>query len=271
MKPLSLGLLTVTLVLGGCATTGGDHHAHPDGHDAPTAAEEVLSERDAQRMLREARSAMKAGDYETAISRLEALEARFPFGIYAQQALLEIAYAYYRYDEPESAIATLDRFINLYPRHPRIDYARYLQGVVLFQRIHSGVDRWLGLDPADRDPDSARRAFRYFAEVVRDYPDSPYAADALQRLIYLRNLLARHELHVADFYLRRGAYVAAADRAIYLLQQLPRTPAQYPALAILESAYRALELDDLAADTARIRALNNGGESDSASQPSEGD
>ncbi len=247
-----LALLLAALHLGACATTG-DGHRHDDAGAVP---EKTLTEQDARRMLEEARAAMKAGDYETAIGQLEALEARFPFGVYAQQALLEIAYAYYRYDEPESAIATLDRFIHLYPRHPRIDYARYLQGVVLFQRIHSSVDRWLNLDPATRDPESARRAFRYFAEVVRQHPDSPYAPDALQRMIYLRNLLARHELQVADFYLRRGAYVAAAARGRYLLEYLPRTPAQYQVLPIMEAAYEALGLTDLAADIARVRALN---------------
>ncbi len=256
MTPLRLILCLAPLLLGACATTSTPGHGHDDHAEGATEKQERLTEQDARRMLQEARAAMKAGDYETAISQLEALEARFPFGVYAQQALLEIAYAYYRYDEPESAIATLDRFVHLYPRHPRIDYARYLQGVVLFQRIHSPVDRWLRLDPADRDPEAARRAFRYFAEVVRDHPDSPYAPDALQRMIYLRNLLARHELRVADFYLRRGAYVAAANRGRYLLEHLPRTPAQYPVLAILESAYEALGLTDLAADVGRVRALN---------------
>ncbi len=234
-------LLVLALLLGACAFTGDEHED---------------DERTAASLYRDAKEALDAGDYETAISRLESLEARFPFGRFAQQAQLDIAYAYYKFEEPESAVAAADRFIKLYPRHPRVDYAYYIRGVVKFNQGRSVFDKLPSQDPAKRDPGAARQAFNYFAELVQRFPDSEYAEDAIQRMIYLRNQLARHEIYVAEFYMKREAYLAAANRAKYVIETFQRSPSVADALALLVRAYRKLELPRLAEDSLRVLELN---------------
>jgi len=210
----------------------------------------------AQKLYAAAKEALNSGNYERAIDLYGKLEARYPFGRYAQQALLESAYAYYKYDEPDTAIATLDRFIRTYPRHPNLAYAFYLKGLANFNRGETFIDRYLPRDPSERDAGAARQSFFDFQELVRRFPDSPYARDARQRMIFLRNNLARYEVHAADYYMRRGAYVAAANRARYVIQNYPGTPAVPDALQMLVRAYRALGLNDLAADAERVYRLN---------------
>lgn len=210
----------------------------------------------AQRLYSEAKEAMNDADWEKAIGLFEKLEARYPFGRYAQQALLESAYAYYKFDEPESAIAAIDRFLKTYPRHPHTDYAYYLRGLVNFNRGDTLVDRFLPRDPAERDAGAARQAFFDFGELVKQFPDSRYAQDAGQRMVFLRGNLARYEMHVADYYMRRGAYVAAANRAKQVIESYQGTPAVPEALEVLVRAYRRLGLEDLAADAERVLQLN---------------
>lgn len=235
---------TFALALGGCASSG----------DKGLSREE--EDKNAASLYLEAKQALDAGDYETSIQRLESLEARFPFGRYAQQAQLDIAYAYYRFDEPDSAIAAADRFIKLYPRHPKVDYAYYMKGVIKFNLTRSWFDRFPGQDPAKRDTDSARRSFQYFAELVQRFPNSAYAEDAVERMAYLRNNLARSEIFAAKHYMDRGAYVAALNRAKYVLERFQRTPSCADALVVSIQAYRKLNLNDLAEDTLRILELN---------------
>jgi len=210
----------------------------------------------AQRLYSEAKEAMNDADWEKAIDLFEKLEARYPFGRYAQQALLESAYAYYKFDEPESATAAVDRFLKTYPRHPHTDYAYYLRGLVNFNRGDTLVDRFLPRDPAERDAGAARQAFFDFGELVKQFPDSRYAQDAGQRMVFLRGNLARYEMHVADYYMRRGAYVAAANRAKQVIESYQGTPAVPEALEVLVRAYRKLGLEDLAADAERVLQLN---------------
>jgi outer membrane protein assembly factor BamD len=210
----------------------------------------------AQKFYLEASSALKAGDYEQAIEYYEGLEARYPFGRYAMQAQLDIAYAYYLYDEPDSAIAAADRFIRLHPRSAYVDYAYYLKGIVNFKRSLGFFDRFLPTDPSQRDPGSALSSFKDFSELVRRFPDSKYAEDAQKRLIYLRNNLARYEIHVAGYYMDRKAYLAAANRGVYVVEKFERTPAVKPALEVMIEAYTKLGLDDLASDAQRVLALN---------------
>ncbi|RMG28889.1 MAG: outer membrane protein assembly factor BamD [Gammaproteobacteria bacterium] len=212
----------------------------------------------AQKLYARARENLMEGNYERAIELYEKLEARYPFGRYAQQALLESAYAHYKYGEPESALATIDRFIRTWPRHPHLDYAYYLRGLVNFTRGKSFIDRLLPVDPSQRDAGAARQSFFDFKVVVERFPNSRYAADARKRMLFLRNLIAQYELHVADFYLRRGAYVAAAARARNVIEHYQRTPAVPGALRILATAYRRLGLDALAADAERVWRLNYG-------------
>ncbi len=240
---LSLPALLATLLLGllsGCATLD-------DGGGNTRTAEELFQQ---------GSEALTGGYYETAIKDFESLSAQYPFSEHAPQVLLGLAYAHYQQDEPESAIAEANQFIKTYPRDPDIDYAYYIRGLAKFDRTRAFGDSIAGIDPAQRDPREARESFRYFAELLRRYPRSRYAADARQRLIYLRNYLARHELHVAEYYLARKAYVAAANRASHIIRHFPQTPAIAGSLAILSQAYRALGIDDLAADSDRVRQIN---------------
>ena len=210
----------------------------------------------ANKFYAEASEALAGKDYERAIKLYEGLEARYPFGRYAMQAQLDIAYAYYRFEEPESAIAAANRFIKLHPRNPSVDYAYYLKGIVNFNRSVGFFDRFLPTDPSQRDPGSALDSFKDFAELTQRFPDSIYAEDARKRMLYLRNNLAQHEVNVADFYYRRGAYLAAANRGIYVIEHYQRTPAVRRALEIMIKAYRKLDMRELARDAERVLALN---------------
>jgi outer membrane protein assembly factor BamD len=239
-----LGLLVVVWVAtaGGCAWL----RAHGD----------ETKDWSASKLYSEAQASLNDGDYEQAIKYFESLEARYPFGPYAQQALLEMAYAYYKSDEPDSAIGSADRFIKTYPTHPHVDYAYYLKGLVNYNRGLGFMERYLPTDLSQRDPGTMEESFRDFAELVRKFPDSKYAADARQRMLYLRNMLAQHELDVATYYMRRGAFVAAAGRGKYIVEHYPRTPAVPEALGIMAKAYKILGLDSLSADAFRVLKEN---------------
>lgn len=213
----------------------------------------------AHALYKASKSAMNSADYETALKYLETLESRFPFGRYTQQAQLDIIYAYYKYDEPESAISAADRFIKLYPKHANVDYAYYMRGLSSFNKGMSGIDYFFNLDPVKRDPASARESLNNFTTLVTQFPDSIYADDAKQRIIYLHNNLAKYDLKVAQFYLDRDAYVAAARRASAIIENYQRTSSARSALVILAEAYRGMELNDLAADVERIISANKVG------------
>ncbi len=209
----------------------------------------------ASRFYEEGQQAMKIGDYKLAIEHFENLVARHPFGVYAQQAQLDIAYAYYKFDEPESSIAAADQFIKLYPRHEHVDYAYYIKGLARFPK-EDYFEVKFKFDPAQRDPRTVQESFQYFADLIQRFPASPYAADAAQRMVYLRNNLARSEMYAAEFYLKKAAYVAAANRAKYVLEHYDQTPSVPDALVLLVKAYDKLGIEDLAADTRRVLAHN---------------
>ncbi len=217
---------------------------------------DVTKDWSATQLYNAAREQMADKNYEKAIQYFETLEARYPFGKYAQQAQLEIAYAYYKFDEPDLAIAAADRFIKIYPRHPNVDYAWYLKGLVNYNRGKTIVDKYLPQDPAERDTVTMRAAYDDFDQLTQRYPDSIYARDAAQRMIFLRNNMAEYELHVADYYMRRKAYVAAANRGKYVIENFQRTPAVPQALVIMVRAYRLLGADDLADDAMQVLRLN---------------
>jgi outer membrane protein assembly factor BamD len=206
----------------------------------------------ASRLYSEAKSALTGDDYETAIRYYELLEARYPFGRYAQQAELEVAYAYYKWDEPESAIAAADRFIKLHPRHPNVDYAYYLKGVINFNRNSGFLERFFPQDLSTRDPGASRQAFFDFRDLVQKFPNSRYAPDARARMLYLRNSLARHEMHVADYYMKRGAYVAVVNRCKYVVEHYDRSPEVPQALTVMAQAYDKMQMPDLANDARRV-------------------
>ncbi len=209
-----------------------------------------------RRLFVEAKAAMDNGDYETAIDYFQKLESRFPFGRYAQQAQIDIAYAYWKYDEVASALAAADRFIKLHPRHPNVDYAYYLKGLINFQIGRNFLDRFVPRDRSQRDPGAARAAFDDFSTLVARFPNSKYSEDGRQRMLYLKNMLARHEINVADYYMRRGAYVAAVNRARNVVENFQSTPAVPDALAIMAKVYKLMDLDDLSADALRVLKLN---------------
>jgi outer membrane protein assembly factor BamD len=210
----------------------------------------------AARLYAEASSELDSANYAKAIELYEKLEARYPFGRYAMQSQLDVAYAHYRADEPEAAIAAADRFIKLYPQNPYVDYAYYLKGLVNYNRSVGFLDRYVPTDASQRDPGSALDAFVDFSALVERFPDSRYAEDARQRMLYLRNNLAKHEVNVARYYMRRGAYLAAANRASYVIERFQRTSAVESALEVLVDAYTALDKPELAADAKRVLVLN---------------
>lgn len=210
----------------------------------------------ASKFYSEGKQALNEGDFEEAIQFYEKLEARFPFGKFAQQAQVDIAYAYYKFDEPESSLIASDRFIKLHPRHPNVDYVYYLKGLVNFNSGRDLISRYIPQDPTQRDPGAARASFDDFSVLVRKYPESKYAADARQRMLYLRNNLAEYEVHVARYYMRREAYLAASNRAKYVVENYQKTTAIPKALTIMAKAYQAIGLDDLSKDSMRVLKKN---------------
>ena len=207
-------------------------------------------------LYREAREALDDGDFETAIDYYGKLGARFPFGDHAPQGQLDLVYAYYKFSEPDSALEEADRFIEFHPRHPEAAYAHYIKGMANYGRRYGWFDRVLGIDRATRDTSEFAAAFDDFKAIVEQFPDSRYAADASNRMVELRDTLARHELAVAEFYVSREAWVAAANRAEYVVRRFPSSPSTGPALAVMVRAYRAMGLDELAADSLRVLRAN---------------
>ena len=209
-----------------------------------------------ERLYRSAKDRLDTGTCADAIEFYEKLRAHYPFGPYTQHAQLELAYCYYRTGEPGSAVAALDRFIKLHPAHPHMAYARYLRGLIHFGAQLGIADRYLPKDPSQRDPGAARQAFQDFSDLIRQFPDSIYVDDAQLRMRHLRNILAQHEVNVANFYMRRGAFVAAANRARYVIENYQQAPAMPEALVLLAKSYKVLELYALADDALRVLELN---------------
>ncbi|MEM1190590.1 MAG: outer membrane protein assembly factor BamD [Pseudomonadota bacterium] len=234
--------LFVLLLLVGCA--GNDDQSE---FDADSGEQQIYQQ--AQRFL-------NARNYDLAIRALQALESRYPFGKYAEQAQLELIFAHYGAYEPEAAIEASERFIRLHPQHPNVDYAYYMKGLAVATSNQDFLDRFAPTDDTKRDISYAQEAFAEFAQLVSRFPDSPYAADAQSRMIDLRNVLARHEIHVANYYFRRGAYLAAANRGRYVVENFQRTPAVADGLAVMAQGYLLLGMDDLAQDAIDILVLN---------------
>lgn len=204
-----------------------------------------------------AHSSLRSSNFQDAIAKLQRMEARFPFGRYAEQAQLELIFGYYRAQQPESARVAADRFIRLHPQHINVDYAYYLRAMASYDEDRSFLNDLLPIDPSKRDPGSARSAFNDFAQLIQRYPDSKYAPDAQQRMVHLRNLLARYEIHVGRYYIERGAYVAAANRGRYVFENFQRTPSVADGLAIMIEAYKLLGMSDLADESLQVLTLNH--------------
>ena len=210
----------------------------------------------AQQLYSEAKDAMNNGNYKTALGYLDKIQARYPFGRYAQQAQLDTIYVQYRDGEPEAALAAADRFIKAHPRHPYVDYAYYMKGLINFESNKSIFDRLAPSDRSRTDTATARQSYNDFSELVQKFPESRYAEDARQRLVFLHNSLATYEINVAHFYLRRGAHVAAVNRARYVLENYARAPATEEALRIMTVAYVKMGLPQLAAASLRVLEHN---------------
>ena len=208
------------------------------------------------RLYQAAKEHLDAGNCSSAIEYYEKLQSRYPFGVYTQQAQLELGYCHYKTDEPGSAISTLDRFMKLYPSHPHMAYAFYLRGLVNFGVGQGLADRYLSKDPSQRDPGASLKSFNDFAEVIKRFPESKYVEDSQLRMRHLRNLLSRHEVNVANYYMRRGAFVAAANRARYVVENYQQTPSMPEALVLMAKSYKILELNDLSDDALRVLQLN---------------
>lgn len=205
-----------------------------------------------------AHTSLTHADFAAASKAYQRLIARFPSGDYNEQAQLELAYAQYKDNQPDDAYSTINRFIKTYPTHKHVDYAYYLRGLINFDRTSGVIERFVQRSETQsrRDQGYNLQAFDDFSELTRRFPDSAYAAEARQRMIYLRNVLAQFEINVAEFYLRNKAYIASADRAQYVIEHYQQSPQTGDALAILTRSYIALNQPKLAEQSRQVLALN---------------
>jgi len=214
------------------------------------------TESDAQQFYDKAKNSLENGDFNNAIRYYETLEARFPFSNQARQGQLDLIYAHYRNQEPESVIDAAEQFERENPTHPRVDYTLYMRGMALFSGEKGYFHRLFRVDLSRRPPKDARDSYSAFTELLRRFPDSVYAPDARQRMLFLRNRVAEHENHVARYYLDRGAFAAALNRANYTLQVYDGAPTTPQTLQIMVESYRKLGMYDLAQDAERVLATN---------------
>lgn len=235
-------VLSLLLAVVGCSGDGDEQEFGADSGE--------------QQIYEQAQRYLNAANFDLAIRALQALESRYPFGRYAEQAQLEMIYAHYGAFEPEAAIEAADRFIRLHPQHPSVDYAYYMKGLAAANNGQDILARITPTDRSKRDVSFAQEAFAEFAQLVSRFPESPYAPDAKQRMVYLRNVLARNEIHVANYYFRRGAYLAAVNRGRYVVEHFQQTPAVADGLAVMAQGYLLLGMDELARDAIETLRLN---------------
>lgn len=206
----------------------------------------------AKQLYVESQKALKKEEYATAAKKLEAIESMYPFSDYTESSQMELIYAYYKNEDYPSAAATAERFIHLYPRAKNVDYAYYMKGLANFQQTRGVFAKVLPLDESWRDPGTQTQAYMDFSILIQKFPNSKYKANALQRMIYLRNMFAQHELNVSMFYFKRRMYVAAIERAGYLVKNYPQAPSAQQALAVMYEANTALGLKKAAEDAMRV-------------------
>lgn len=197
-----------------------------------------------------------AGNYKTAVQRLQTLQSRFPFDTFGTQAQLDLIYTSYLNQDYDGAEDAADRFIREHPRHPNVDYAFYMKGVAYFDPDVELIQKWLKYDNFQRDPGNSQKSFEAFRTLLQRYPNSAYAADARQRMVFLRERLADFDWVVADWYMRRGAWISALERAKNIVQHYPETPRVEDALQIMVTAYTNLDMPDLAADAQKVLEKN---------------
>ncbi len=209
-----------------------------------------------QKLYNEAKSNLDSGNLTTSRGYYNKILSRFPYGRYAQQSGLDLIQLEYKDKEYDKAVAQADKFIRLYPRSPYADYARYMKGVVTYSRDVTFVDKLVPTNIAQSDQSMMRKAYEDFAELAKKNPNSEYSEDAKMRMIFLRNVSAEHEIYVAEYYMRRGAFVAAANRGQYVVKHYSRTPAVPLGLAVMVRAYKEMNMPKLSADAKRVLDKN---------------
>lgn len=233
--------MLVTLGLAGCATT--ETYDETRGWSV-------------EKLYAEAHDELTSGNYTRAVKLYETLEARYPYGRFAQQAQMDLAYTHYKDNEPEQAIASADRFIKLHPSHPNIDYIYYLKGLVYYNDDSGWLAKWGGQDMSERDPKAAKESFAAFRELTTRFPNSKYTPDALTKMNRLIDALGGNEMHVARYYMKRGAYLAAVNRAQGIVANYANTRYVEESLAITVAAYDKLGMTTLRDDAQRVLKLN---------------
>lgn len=228
-------ILLLSLTLSACGWFGGDED-RDEFSDLSTE----------EQFYRRALDQLQGQNFRGAISTYQALESRFPFGRFAAQAQIEIVYAYYRNNDLEAARAAADRFIRLHPENENVDYAYYMKGLSSFTEDKGLINRFLPVDQTKRDPGRSQESFNDFSQLLALYPDSIYAADARSRMVFLRNNLAAYEIHVAEYYIERRAYLAALRRGQYVVENFQGTPAVADGIAVMVECYLRLGLNDMA-------------------------
>lgn len=235
-----LVLISLLLSLTACKKWWGDEDSNP------------FQGMTAKQLFTEAEQAMAKEQYDSAAKRLEALESMYPFSDFAEKAQMDLIYAYYKKGDYPSAAATAERFIHLYPRAKNVDYAYYMKGLANFRQPRGAMAEMFPLDESWRDPGSQSQAYSDFATLVQKFPNSPYKANALQRMIYLRNMFARRELNLSKYYYERKMFVASAERASFLVENYPQAPNAREALALLYNANKNLGLQQAAQDALTV-------------------
>ena len=209
-----------------------------------------------EQLYQKGADAVEGGNYDLASRTFQRLITRFPFGPYTEQSQINLAYAQYKANKPDDAYSTINRFIRTYPTHKHIDYAYYLRGLINFNRSGGFLERYIGQDMTKREQTNQRESFDDFGALISRYPQSRYAPDARQRMVYLRNMMAQSELNIALYYYKRNAFVAASNRAKAIIETYPQSPQAGDALALMMLSYRKLGQDKLADDTKRVLELN---------------
>ena len=216
----------------------------------------VLANMGAQQLYERAKQSMEVGNFSAAAQTLSALDSRYPFGPLSHQVQLDLIYSYYKSGKNEETIATIDRFIRLNPNHSDVDYAYYMRGLTNMEADSNLFQELMNIDRTDRDPSMSREAFEDFRRLIQQYPESKYAVDARKRMLHIKDRLARYEIAIARFYMRRQAYVAAANRGRYVLEHFPDTTQVQQGLEIMVSSYEQLGLDELRENALKTLRLN---------------
>ncbi|MDM7859795.1 outer membrane protein assembly factor BamD [Alteromonas sp. ASW11-36] len=234
---------SAALVMSGCSSSDNEEQI-------------VSANQGAETLYEQAKRQMDAGNFAGAATTLSTLDSRFPFGPLSHQVQLDLIYSYYKSGKQDQALATIDRFIRLNPNHSDVDYAHYMRGLTNMETDNNLFQDLMNIDRSDRDPSKSREAFEDFRRLIEKFPNSKYAADAQKRMLYIKNRLASYEIAIARFYMRRQAYVAAANRGRYVLEHYPDSNQVQQALEIMVVCYDELKLEDLKRNAIKTLMLN---------------